>query len=42
MEVPKDTDAELIQQAFAYVARAFPATFSGKLEQAKARWIRLA
>jgi hypothetical protein len=42
MEVPKDIDGELIQQAFAYVARHFPQTFGGKLEQAKARWIRLA
>ena len=42
MEVPKDIDSELIQQAFAYVARHFPPTFGGKLESAKARWIRLA
>lgn len=42
MEVPKDIDADLILQAFAYVVRHFPATFSSKLEGARARWIRLA
>lgn len=42
MEVPKDIDADLIQQAFAYVQRHFPPAFSGKLEAARARWIRLA
>ena len=42
MEVPKDIDADLIQQAFAYVQRAFPQSFASKLEAAKARWIRLA
>ena len=42
MEVPPDIDRELINQAFAYVQRHFPAMFSGKIEQAKARWIRLA
>ncbi len=42
MEVPKDIDGELLQQAFAYVSRHFPSSFGGKLEQAKARWIRLA
>jgi hypothetical protein len=42
MEVPKDIDNELIQQAFAYVTRHFPPTFGGKLESAKARWMRLA
>ena len=33
---------ELIQQAFAYVVRHFPPSFSGKIESAKARWVRLA
>ena len=42
MEVPKEIDGELIQQAFAYVQRHFPPTFGGKIESAKARWIRLA
>lgn len=42
MEVPQEVDRELIQQAFAYVGRHFPSTFAGKLESAKARWIRLA
>jgi hypothetical protein len=42
MEVPKDVDADLIQQAFAYVLRHFPQSFSGKLEAVRARWIRLA
>ena len=42
MEVPEDVDRELIQQAFAYVQHHFPAAFSGKIEAAKARWIRLA
>ena len=42
MEVPQEVDRELIQQAFAYVLRHFPQTFSGKMEAAKARWIRLA
>ncbi len=42
MEVPQEVDRELIQQAFAYVGRHFPPSFSGKLEAAKARWMRLA
>jgi hypothetical protein len=42
MEVPLEIDRELIQQAFAYVQRHFPPSFSGKIESAKARWIRLA
>ncbi|MBA3540159.1 MAG: hypothetical protein H0T79_11070 [Deltaproteobacteria bacterium] len=42
MEVPDEVDKELIQQAFAYVLHHFPNTFSGKIEAAKARWIRLA
>ena len=42
MEVPTEVDRELIQQAFAYVQRHFPPSFSGKIESAKARWIRLA
>jgi hypothetical protein len=42
MEVPKEIDESLIQQAFAYVQRHFPPSFSSKLEGARARWIRLA
>lgn len=42
MEVPDEVDKELISQAFAYVQHHFPSTFSGKIEQAKARWVRLA
>ena len=42
MEVPPEIDRELINQAFAYVLRHFPQAFSGKIEVAKARWIRLA
>ena len=42
MEVPQEIDRELIQQAFAYVMRHFPQTFAGKIDAAKARWIRLA
>jgi hypothetical protein len=42
MEVPEEVDKELIQQAFAYVTHHFPPAFGGKLEQARARWIRLA
>ena len=42
MEVPQEVDRELIQQAFAYVLRHFPQSFTGKLEAAKARWMRLA
>jgi hypothetical protein len=42
MEVPEDVDRDLIQQAFAYVAHHFPPSFGGKLESAKARWMRLA
>ncbi|CAN5754660.1 hypothetical protein BH11MYX2_BH11MYX2_33530 [soil metagenome] len=42
MEVPEEVDRELIQQAFAYVGRHFPPSFGGKLEAAKARWMRLA
>jgi hypothetical protein len=42
MEVPPEIDRELIQQAFAYVLHNFPQAFSGKIEAAKARWVRLA
>ena len=42
MEVPPEIDRDLLQQAFAYVQRAFPPSFSGKIESEKARWIRLA
>jgi hypothetical protein len=42
MEVPTEVDRELIQQAFAYVMHHFPQAFSGKIEAAKARWVRLA
>ena len=42
MEVPPEVDRELIQQAFAYVARHFPPSFAGKIEAAKARWVSLA
>jgi hypothetical protein len=42
MEVPPEVDRDLIQQAFAYVGRHFPPSFGGKLEAAKARWMRLA
>ena len=42
MEVPPDVDRDLINQAFAYVLHNFPQSFSGKLEMAKPRWIRLA
>jgi hypothetical protein len=42
MDVPAEIDRELIQQAFAYVQRHFPSSFSPKIESAKARWIRLA
>ena len=42
MEVPPELDRDLIQQAFAYVLHHFPQSFSGKIEAAKARWVRLA
>jgi hypothetical protein len=42
MEVPPEVDRELIQQAFSYVLHHFPPSFSGKIEAAKARWVRLA
>jgi hypothetical protein len=42
LEVPPDIDRELINQAFAYVQRHFPPGFSGRIEAAKARWVRLA
>ena len=42
MEVPPEIDRELLQQAFAYVQRHFPPSFAGKIEAAKARWMRLA
>jgi hypothetical protein len=42
MEVPPELDRDLIQQAFAYVMHHFPQSFSGKIEAAKARWVRLA
>ena len=42
LEVPDAVDAELIQQAYDYVAKCFPSSFGKKLEAARARWIRLA
>jgi len=42
MEVPADVDRELMNQAFAYVMHHFPQSFAGKIEAAKARWVRLA
>jgi hypothetical protein len=42
MEVPAEVDRDLINQAYAYVAKTFPETFASKIEAAKARWIRLA
>jgi hypothetical protein len=42
MEVPPELDQELIQQAFDHVLHHFPPSFSGKIEAAKARWVRLA
>ena len=42
MDVPEEIDRELIQQALAYVARHFPASFGPKLEAARTRWIALA
>jgi hypothetical protein len=42
MEVPSEVDRDLIQQAFAYTLHHFPQSFSGKIEAAKARWVRLA
>jgi hypothetical protein len=42
MEVPPELDRDLIQQAFDYVLHHFPQAFSGKLESARARWMRLA
>jgi hypothetical protein len=42
MEVPKEIDAELIQQALAYVVRHFPQNFAGKIDASRPRWIRLA
>lgn len=42
MVLPTEIDRELIQQAYAYVARHFPPAFSGKIESAKARWVSLA
>lgn len=42
MVVPPEIDKELISQAFAYVLRHFPPSFSSKIEAAKPRWARLA
>lgn len=42
MEVPPEVDKDLMQQAFAYVLHHFPPSFAGKIEAAKARWVRLA
>ena len=42
MEVPPEVDRELMNQAFAYVQRHFPPSFTPKLEASKARWVRLA
>ena len=42
MEVPPEVDRELISQAFAYVQRHFPPSFTPKLDAVRARWVRLA
>jgi hypothetical protein len=42
MDVPPEVDRELINQAFAYVQRHFPPSFTPKLDAARARWVRLA
>jgi hypothetical protein len=42
MEVPDSVDKELIQQALAYVLKCFPGTFAGRIEAARANWVRLA
>jgi hypothetical protein len=42
MQVPDSVDKELIQQALAYVLKCFPATFAGRIEAARANWVRLA
>src|SRR5688500_14921196 len=41
-EVTSDIDRQLANEAFPYAQRRFPAMLSGKIEQANARWIRLA
>ena len=41
-ESPLSINRELINQAFAYVQRHFPPSFTPKLDAARARWVRLA
>ena len=37
-----EVDRELMSQAFAYVQRHFPPSFTPKIDACKARWVRLA
>jgi hypothetical protein len=41
MELPRELDREMQQQAFDYVLTCFPQEFSVAIHQAKPDWIRL-
>lgn len=41
LEVPKELDRELVQQAVAYVLKCFPATMEKKIRMAQEEWLRL-
>jgi hypothetical protein len=41
MDVPDELDRELIDQAFAYVLKAFPPYLGKKLEAVRDHWIAL-
>ena len=41
MEVPEKLDKDLQEQAVAYVIKCFPATWTAKIQAAKAHWLTL-
>lgn len=41
MEVPPALDADLQEQAIAYVLKAFPASLAAKIQAAKEHWLKL-
>ena len=41
MEVPHEIDADLQEQAIAYVLKSFPESFAAKINAAKEHWLKL-
>lgn len=41
MEVPPKLDADLQEQAIAYVLKCFPQSFAPKIQAAKEHWLKL-